>query len=170
MAEARSVPVAAYIGLGSNLSDPEYQVRQAIVELGDLPETELHARSALYRTSPVGPTGQPEYVNAVVSLQTRMSPRGLLDALQAVERGHGRRRDGTRWGPRTLDLDILLYGDERVAEVGLHIPHPEMGGRAFVLIPLADVAPAGLRVPGIGSLADLLERCPRDGVVRLEAG
>jgi 2-amino-4-hydroxy-6-hydroxymethyldihydropteridine diphosphokinase len=166
-ADARPTPVVAYIGLGSNLCDPEGQVRHAVTELARLPESEFLARSALYRTAPVGPADQPDYVNAVVSLATRLTPRGLLDALQAIERGHGRQRDGTRWGPRTLDLDILLYGDERVAEPGLQIPHPEMAGRAFVLVPLADVAPVGLRVPGLGSLTELVELCPRAGVSRL---
>jgi 2-amino-4-hydroxy-6-hydroxymethyldihydropteridine diphosphokinase len=156
--------VVTYIGLGSNLADPAAQVRQAMADLAGLPETELLARSALYRTAPVGPANQPDYVNAVVRLETRLSPRGLLEALQAIERAHGRQRDGSRWGPRTLDLDILLYGDECLAEPGLQIPHPEMGNRAFVLVPLADVAPRGLRVPGVGPLADLIERCPREGV------
>ncbi len=163
----RPTAVVAYIGLGSNLADPAAQVRQAMTDLAGLPETELFARSALYRTAPVGPADQPDYVNAVVSLKTRLSPRGLLEALQAIERAHGRRRDSTRWGPRTLDLDILLYGDERLSEPGLQIPHPELGRRAFVLVPLADVAPVALRVPGVGTLADLLERCPRQGVMRM---
>ncbi len=138
-----------------------------MIELGGLPETELLARSALYRTAPVGPADQPEYINAVASLKTHLSPRALLEALQAVERLHGRQRDGTRWGPRTLDLDILLYGDEHLSEPGLQIPHPEMGWRAFVLVPLADVAPVALLVPGVGTLADMLEQCPRQGVMRL---
>jgi len=166
----RATPVVAYVGLGSNLSDPAAQVRQAMAELNGLPESELLARSPLYRTAPVGPADQPDYVNAVVSLKTRLSPRGLLEALQAIERAHGRQRDGTRWGPRTLDLDILLYGDERLSEPGLQIPHPEMGGRAFVLVPLADVAPSGLRVPGLGTLADLIERCPREGIAPIPVG
>jgi len=164
------MPVLAYVGLGSNLSDPEGQVGRAMIELGGLPETELLARSALYRTAPVGPADQPDYINAVASLRTRLSPRALLEALQAIERLHGRQRDGTRWGPRTLDLDILLYGDERLSEPGLQIPHPEMGGRAFVLVPLADVAPSGLRVPGLGPLADLIERCPREGIAPIPVG
>ncbi|MFZ0789027.1 MAG: 2-amino-4-hydroxy-6-hydroxymethyldihydropteridine diphosphokinase [Chromatiaceae bacterium] len=165
----RATPVVAYVGLGSNLSDPTAQVRQAINELDGLPESELLARSPLYRTAPVGPADQPDYVNAVVRIKTRLSPRGLLEALQAIERAHGRQREGTRWGPRTLDLDILLYGEERLAEPGLHIPHPEMGNRAFVLVPLADVAPRGLQVPGVGSLAWLLEHCPRQGVIPMES-
>jgi 2-amino-4-hydroxy-6-hydroxymethyldihydropteridine diphosphokinase len=163
----RPTAVVAYIGLGSNLADPAAQVRRATTDLEGLPKTEVLARSALYRTAPVGPTDQPDYVNAVVSLKTRLSPRGLLEALQVIERAHGRRRDGTRWGPRTLDLDILLYGDARLSEPGLQIPHPEMGRRAFVLVPLEDVAPSGFQVPGLGPLADLVERCPRRGVMRM---
>ena len=164
----RPTAVVAYIGLGSNLSDPAAQVRQAMAELEGLPEGELLGRSPLYRTAPLGPADQPDYVNAVVRIKTRLSPRGLLEALQAVERAHGRHRDGTRWGPRTLDLDILLYGDERLREPGLQIPHPEMGNRAFVLVPLADVAPRDLGVPGVGPLADLIECCLREGVTPLE--
>jgi 2-amino-4-hydroxy-6-hydroxymethyldihydropteridine diphosphokinase len=160
-------PVVAYVGVGSNLADPVSQVRQAVHELAGLPDTALIASSVLYRTAPVGPADQPDYVNAVVSLETRLSPRGLLDALQGVEGRHGRVRDGTRWGPRTLDLDILLYGDLTLAEPGLQIPHPEMGQRAFVLVPLADLAPGGLLVPGAGTLADLLERCPPQEIRRL---
>lgn len=166
----RPTAVVAYIGLGSNLADPAGQVRQAMAELDGLPESKLLARSPLYRTAPVGPADQPDYINAVVRLETRLSPLGLLAALQAIERTHGRQRDGTRWGPRTLDLDILLYGDERLREPGLQIPHPEMGNRAFVLVPLADVAPVALRVPGVGTLADLLERCPREGIAPIPMG
>jgi 2-amino-4-hydroxy-6-hydroxymethyldihydropteridine diphosphokinase len=166
--EVRSAGVTAYIGLGSNLSDPEAQVGRALAELTAIPRSELIACSALYRTAPVGPADQPDYVNAVVSLRTGLSPRELLEALQAIERGHGRQRNGTRWGPRTLDLDILLYGDRRVAEPGLRVPHPEMARRAFVLVPLADVAPAGLWVPDVGALEELLEHCSREGVMRLE--
>ena len=163
----RQTVVVAYVGLGSNLAGPEAQVRQAMDDLGGLPETALTARSALYRTAPVGPVDQPDFVNAVVRLETRLAPRALLRSLQALELAHGRHRDGTRWGPRTLDLDILLYGDEQVREPGLRIPHPEMARRAFVLVPLADVAPSGLSVPACGPLSDLLEACGRDGITRI---
>lgn len=154
----------AYIGLGANLDDPVRQVREALAQLAALPRTELLARSPLYRTAPVGPPGQPDYVNAVARLVTELSPQALLDALQAIERLHGRRRDGIRWGPRTLDLDILLYGALRLDAPGLRIPHPEMTRRAFVLVPLADVAPAGLPIPGAGCLSELLSRCDREGI------
>ncbi len=163
----RPTPVIAYIGLGSNLCDPAVQVRTAMAELEGMRQSRLIARSSLYRTAPVGPADQPDYINAVVALETRLTPRGLLDALQSIERQHGRQRDGTRWGPRTLDLDILLYGDEQATEPGLQIPHPEMSGRAFVLVPLAEIAPAALRVPGSRTLAELVEICPREGIARL---
>jgi 2-amino-4-hydroxy-6-hydroxymethyldihydropteridine diphosphokinase len=115
----------------------------------------------------VGPQDQPDFVNAAVRLETRLAAGELLAALQALERAHGRVRNGTRWGPRTLDLDILLFGDAVVDRPGLRIPHPELTRRAFVLVPLADVAPAGLRVPGHGVLGELLAACPRDGIRRL---
>ncbi|WP_120799759.1 2-amino-4-hydroxy-6-hydroxymethyldihydropteridine diphosphokinase [Thiocapsa rosea] len=161
---ALGVPVAVWIGLGSNLQEPERQVRAALGELAALPESRLQAASRLYRTAPVGPPGQPDYINAAARLETRLPPRALLAELHRIELAHGRRRDGTRWGPRILDLDILIYGDARIDEPGLTIPHPEMARRAFVLVPLADVAPPDLAVPGVGILAEMLERCERDGV------
>ncbi|MEA3277991.1 MAG: 2-amino-4-hydroxy-6-hydroxymethyldihydropteridine diphosphokinase [Pseudomonadota bacterium] len=159
--------VAAYIGIGSNLGNPEFQVRRALAVLEHLDACRLTAVSPLYRTSPVGPQDQPDYVNAVARLRTGLTPRALLAALQDIELAQDRCRDGTRWGPRTLDLDILLYGDERIESPGLQIPHPQLANRAFVLVPLTDVAPDGLRVTGHGSLKDMLERCPRGGIVLL---
>ncbi|MGA7980373.1 MAG: 2-amino-4-hydroxy-6-hydroxymethyldihydropteridine diphosphokinase, partial [Chromatiaceae bacterium] len=160
----RSSSVTAYIALGSNLADPERQVRDAVSELATLPGSTLGVCSALYQTAPVGPPGQPDYINAAVRLDTRLPPRALLGELQAIELRHGRQRDGTRWGPRTLDLDILIYGDEQVDELGLTIPHPELPRRAFVLAPLADVASRDMLVPGMGNLAALLEQCPLEGI------
>jgi 2-amino-4-hydroxy-6-hydroxymethyldihydropteridine diphosphokinase len=154
-----------YVGIGSNLADPLAQVQEALGELAALPLTELAACSALYRTAPVGPQDQPDYVNAAARLETGLAPDALLAALQGVERSHGRVRDGTRWGPRTLDLDILLYGAERIDRPGLRVPHPEMHRRAFVLVPLADVAPLDLSVPGMGTLGELLAACPAAGVL-----
>jgi 2-amino-4-hydroxy-6-hydroxymethyldihydropteridine diphosphokinase len=165
---SRPEPTTVYVALGANLEDPERQVRTALDDLARLPETVPIACSALYRTAPVGPPGQPDYVNAVACLSTHLRPRALLEALQGIELAHGRHRDGTRWGPRPLDLDILLYGDQQIDEPGLRVPHPEMASRAFVLVPLADVAPADLLIPGTGTLGGLLARCPREGIARLD--
>lgn len=157
----------AYVGLGSNLADPGHQVRRALEALDRLPETRLMAASALYATAPVGPQDQPDYVNAAARLETRLSPPDLLAALLSIEARQGRRRDGTRWGPRILDLDLLLHGARVLDLPGLRLPHPEMGRRAFVLVPLADVAPPGLPIPGQGTLEQLLRACPQGGVTRL---
>jgi len=151
--------VVAYIGIGSNLDDPERQVRSAIEALGALPESRVTRASRLYRALPWGMTEQPAFVNAAVALRTRLSARTLLDTLLAIERARGRRRDGPRWGPRwgprVLDLDILLYGESSFEEDGLHIPHPRIAERAFVLMPLADLDP-DLVVPGRGRVRELL--------------
>jgi 2-amino-4-hydroxy-6-hydroxymethyldihydropteridine diphosphokinase len=160
--------VAAFIGLGSNLDDPPAQLRQAFAELAMLPSSALTGRSPLYRSDPIGPPGQPDYVNAVVRLDTELAPEDLLDALQAIEQAHQRRRD-VRWGPRTLDLDLLLYGEQCIASERLQVPHPHMHQRAFVLYPLADIAPT-LHLPALGNLADLLAACPRQGLERLDGG
>lgn len=156
-------PVIAYVGLGANLDDPIAHVSRALEELCQLPGTRQVSRSALYRSDPMGPSDQPDYINAVCALSTRLSADALLDALRALEAQHGRLRDGTRWGPRTLDLDILLYGDASIQEEHLKIPHPGMAERAFVLYPLAEIAP-DLNIPGLGALGELLTRCPRDGL------
>jgi len=159
-----SAPVTAYVGLGSNLDDPQARVRRALDALATLPATRLVSASLLYATAPVGPQDQPDYVNAVARLATELTPSDLLAALLGIEAAQGRQRDGTRWGPRTLDLDLLLHGQARLALAGLHLPHPQIRHRAFVLVPLADVAPPDLNVPGQGILGDLLRACPADGV------
>lgn len=146
-----------YIGLGSNLADPGAQVERASRALADLPKTRLVQRSRLYRSAPWGRADQPEFVNAVVALQTELTPRELLEALLAVERAAGRARDATRWGPRVLDLDILVFGDRLIDEPGLHVPHPHLHERAFVLLPLAEIAPH-LIVLGHGRVDDLARR------------
>jgi 2-amino-4-hydroxy-6-hydroxymethyldihydropteridine diphosphokinase len=145
----------AYIGLGSNLADPSVQVEAGLRALANLPQTRLVARSRLYRSAPWGRADQPEFVNAAAALETDLSPRKLLNELLAIERASGRERDGTRWGPRVLDLDILVYGDRRIAEPGLYVPHPHLHERAFALVPLAEIAPE-LDVPGRGRIAALL--------------
>jgi len=166
--DPRSRSTVAYIGIGSNLSGPEEQVRRAFRELGHIRESRLRGCSPLYRTQPVGPKDQPDYVNAAACLETRLSARELLDELHGIERRQGRVRDGSRWGPRTLDLDLLLFGGASIDEPGLRVPHPEIANRPFVLVPLADVAPADLSIPSRGTLADLLARGARTGIVRLD--
>jgi len=164
---ATPAPVTAFIGLGSNLEDPEAQLRAALLELAELPDTRLIARSPFYRSAPVGPPGQPDYINAVAALDTRLQPQELLAGLQAIEQAHGRRRAGLRWGPRTLDLDLLLHGDQALSTPALTLPHPRLTERAFVLRPLADIAP-GLVLPDGTTVETRLRRCPQGGVVRLE--
>lgn len=146
--------VDAYVGLGSNLSDPKRQLLAAFDELDLIPNTLLSRRSPLYASAPLGPADQPDYVNAVAILHTRLDPFALLDQLQAIEAAHDRVR-GVRWGPRTLDLDLLLFGQAVIDSERLVVPHPQMLKRAFVLVPLNDVAP-GLELPGGGALADHL--------------
>ena len=141
----------AYVGLGANLGDREGTIRAAVA---DLPG--VVAVSTLRETDPVGFTDQPRFLNGVAALETELAPRELLDVLLAVERRLGRER-GKRWGPRTIDLDLLLYGDEVIAETGLTIPHPRLHERRFVLEPLADLAPK-LVVPGHGRVKDLLAK------------
>lgn len=151
-------PVRAYIGLGSNLGRPAQQIRRASAELGALPETRLERASSLYVSAPLGPPGQPDYVNAVAALCTGLPPLRLLDELQAIECRHGRVR-GERWGSRTLDLDLLLYGERVIDSPRLTVPHPHLAERRFVLQPLHEVAP-GLRLPDGRPVADLLAQCP----------
>ncbi|MGC1330202.1 2-amino-4-hydroxy-6-hydroxymethyldihydropteridine diphosphokinase, partial [Pseudomonas sp.] len=133
-----------YIGLGSNLAEPAEQLRQAIDALGQLPSSQGLEVSALYSSESLSP-GQPPYTNAVARFETDLAPLALLDALQAIENGQGRVR-AERWGPRTLDLDVLLFGDRVIDEPRLTVPHYQMHVRAFVLYPLAEVAPADLRL------------------------
>jgi 2-amino-4-hydroxy-6-hydroxymethyldihydropteridine diphosphokinase len=156
----------AYVGLGSNLDGPVARVLRAFTQLAGLPQTRMVARSSLWHTPPVGPVEQPPFVNAVAGLITQLSPRELLDALLAEERVQGRQRE-LRWGPRTLDLDLLVYGAGQVDEPGLTVPHPEMSRRAFVLYPLAEVAPT-LLVPGQGCVAALAAAADGAGLERLE--
>ncbi len=157
--------VQAFIGLGSNLEQPAGQVRRAFDELAQLPHTELQAVSSLYRSPPMGPPDQPYYINAVALLLTALPPLDLLRELQHIERVHGRVR-GVHWGARTLDLDLLLYADQRIDSEMLSVPHPGIAARNFVLYPLAELVPE-LEVPGLGTLAALLEACPDTGLEKL---
>jgi len=159
--------VLAYIGLGSNLDNPESQVEAAIEALASLPHTRLQACSSLYCSAPMGPQDQPDYVNAVVQLHTGLEAEALLDKLQGIEQARGRVR-AQHWGPRILDLDILLYGEDLVATQRLKIPHPGIAQRNFVLYPLAEIN-GQLEIPGLGGLKSLLEQCPDAGLFRLPA-
>jgi 2-amino-4-hydroxy-6-hydroxymethyldihydropteridine diphosphokinase len=145
----------AYVGLGSNLGDREATLLQAVAALGDVPGIEVVAVSSLRETDPVGYLDQPRFLNGAAAIETELAPRELLAALLEVERGLGRTRDGERYGPRTIDLDLLLYGDLTLAEAGLELPHPRAHERRFVLEPLAEVAP-GLEIPGRGRVEALL--------------
>lgn len=158
----------AYVGLGSNLAGPRRQVEEAIGELAELAGCRLRAHSWLYVTKPVGPRDQPDFINAAAALETRLAPADLLSALQGIELRHERTRTGRRWGPRTLDLDLLLHGTCELLHPGLTLPHPEIRRRAFVLVPLADIAPPDLWIPGQGRLGELLGGCPLHGVARLD--
>lgn len=158
--------VTACVALGSNLDDPRVQVERGFAALAALPHTTLRARSRLYRTPPWGMLEQPDFINAAARLETTLAPRELLDALLAVETRAGRVR-GARNGPRILDLDLLLYGDRAINEPDLVIPHPRLHERAFVLLPLADVAPE-LEVPGQGRVADLLSRVDASDCMALD--
>lgn len=159
--------ITAYIGIGSNLAEPQKQVRHAITALRSVPASTLLAVSPWYGSHPVGgPAGQPDYVNGVACLQTRLAPHHLLDALQAIEQQQSRERH-TRWGARTLDLDLLLYGDQSLHDERLTVPHPRMTERAFVLAPLADIAPR-LVLPNGCSVASSLAQLSTDGLWLLE--
>lgn len=146
-----------FIGLGSNLADPQAQVAQAMSELAALPQVRVVRCSSLYCSAPVGYLDQPDFVNAVAQLQTTLSPRALLDALLALELRCGRTREFIN-APRTLDLDVLLYDDVQLHEHGLTIPHPQMHLRAFVLQPLLEIAPECV-IPGIGAAAEVARAC-----------
>lgn len=160
--------VRAYIGLGSNLDDPAQQLRRALAALAHLPQTHLAGCSRFYRSVPLGPQDQPDYVNAVAVLDTTQAPVALLDALQAIETAQGRVRT-LHWGPRTLDLDLLLYGNETLATPRLTVPHSGLALRNFVLYPLAELAPE-LVLPDGRTLATLLAQCDAAGLALLDDG
>jgi 2-amino-4-hydroxy-6-hydroxymethyldihydropteridine diphosphokinase len=156
----------AFIGLGSNLGDPLAQVQRALQTLRGLPRTRVMAHSSLYRSAPLGYLEQPDFINAVAKLETELSPRELLDALLGLERDNGRMREFLN-APRTLDLDVLLYGTLQHHEHGLTVPHPQMHRRAFVLQPLLEIAPDCV-IPGIGPAADALLECADQQLERIE--
>ena len=161
--------VIAYIGLGSNLENPEKQLQRALGELSALPQSRCLAYSSLYRSTPMGPKDQPDFINAVLALETSLPPETLLAECQRLEQAHGRIRQA-HWGPRTLDLDLLLYGEQRIHTAHLIVPHPGLYERNFVLYPLAEVAARvspNLQVPGYGSLQGLLANCGRGELEKL---
>jgi len=155
----------AYIGLGANLAEPQLQVERAVQELASLPRSRLTARSSLYRSAPVGYAAQPDFVNAVAAIETKLDAHVLLRELQAIEAQHARARSFPN-APRTLDLDLLLFGDERIADSALVVPHPRMHERAFVLQPLVEIAPQA-SIPGRGSAAACLGRLSGQKVERI---
>ena len=155
----------AYVALGANLGDPVAAVQAAFDALAALPRTTLAARSSLYRTAPVGLAAQPDFINAAAALDTGLAPEELLAALLAVEKRFGRVR-GEKNGPRRLDLDLLLHGDAVLALPGLTLPHPRLHLRAFVLVPLAEIAP-DLALPGRGSVAAWLPAVALQAIERL---
>ncbi|SDU38755.1 2-amino-4-hydroxy-6-hydroxymethyldihydropteridine diphosphokinase [Halopseudomonas salegens] len=155
-----------YIGLGSNQANPERQLQQAFNALAMLTQSELVARSSLYRSAPMGPQEQPDYVNAVACLDTALAPLALLDQLQAIEQLHGRERKAERWGPRTLDLDLLLYDQLSIDLPRLTVPHYGLQYRDFVLQPLAELEPE-MVLPNGCRVAELLQQCQSHGLQRL---
>jgi 2-amino-4-hydroxy-6-hydroxymethyldihydropteridine diphosphokinase len=159
------VKIVAYIALGSNLDNPKMQIQDAFAELDEIENTHLLQTSSLYASAPWGYADQPDFVNAVAAVETELPPRRLLEELLKIETWHGRARSFAN-APRTLDLDIALYGDEIVDEESLKIPHPRMHERAFVLVPLAEIAP-DLVIPRQGVISKLLERCSDPSLKRM---
>ena len=158
----------AYVGLGSNLSDPRRQIEIALEALSLIADSRLVLRSQLWRSRPMGPQDQPDFVNAAAGLVTTRAPRDLLAELQAIERRMGKTEPGVRWGPRLIDLDLLAMGDLHVDEPGFRLPHPGLHQRNFVLYPLAEIA-AELWVPGLARVRTLHDRVSGEGIERLAA-
>jgi len=159
--------VSCYIGLGSNLNTPLQQLILAVDALDKLPHCHHTLVSSFYCSKPMGPQDQPDYVNAVVKTETTLSPLALLDQLQAIENNQGRERIGEQWGPRTLDLDLLLYGEMRLADSRLTVPHYGLAKRNFVLYPLAELVGKSFTIPGLGQLGTLLLACPKADLVKI---
>lgn len=156
----------SYIGIGSNQQDPINQAQQAVEALKKLPKTHLTACSSLYCSAPMGPQDQPDYINAVVEVDTELTAIELLDALQAIEQHQGRVRKANRWGPRTLDLDIILYNDETLQCERLTVPHYGMHEREFVLYPLHEIAP-DLTLPNGTHISQLMTLCDKNGLTTI---
>ena len=155
-----------FVALGSNLGQSDLQLEQALQQILQQPKLTLLACSSLYASSPMGPSDQPDFVNAVCELQTPLPPENLLDLLQGIENSCGRQRNGERWGPRTLDLDILLYAQQQIQSPRLTVPHPGILERSFVLLPLLEIAPM-ICVPGHGAACHYLSSIEMYGIRRL---
>ena len=147
----------AWLGLGANLHEPAQQLRQALTEIKAVEGVEVLRTSSFYSTPPWGDEDQDDFINAVTQVETSLDPLALLHAMQSIEHAMGRQRKGRRWGPRLIDIDLLLYGDEQLLTDELELPHPRMHKRAFVLVPLAELEP-GLKIPGQGGIEKLLEQ------------
>ncbi|MEM8843532.1 MAG: 2-amino-4-hydroxy-6-hydroxymethyldihydropteridine diphosphokinase [Pseudomonadota bacterium] len=158
--------IDAYIGLGSNLDKPLAQVSSAFIQLDEIKQTSLFDISSLYLSRPLGPKNQPPYVNAVAWIKTKLDAHELLEQLHTIENTHGRKRDGERWGARTLDLDILVYGNICIKDQVLTIPHPGIKSREFVLYPLHEVN-KNLMIPKVGLISRIKSRCYVNGMARL---
>jgi 2-amino-4-hydroxy-6-hydroxymethyldihydropteridine diphosphokinase len=156
--------IPAYIGLGSNLQEPIRQLQSAVIAIGEIRDSHVAGISRAYRGAALGPGDQPDYLNAALKLDTELAPETLLQELQRIESSQGRIRN-EHWGARTLDLDILLYGDLEIATPTLTIPHPALALRNFVLYPLADISGPNLVLPDGSDLGTLLARCPRGDLV-----
>jgi 2-amino-4-hydroxy-6-hydroxymethyldihydropteridine diphosphokinase len=167
MHHLKTAPVIAYIGLGSNLATPVTQIKSARTAIAAQVGVQELGFSSLYCSAPMGPQDQPDYINAVMAIVTESSPMALLRCLQSIENNHGRVRTGEQWSARTLDLDVLIYGDQKIDLPDLTVPHKGLAERAFVLYPLFEIAPQ-LVVPGNGSIADLVTKCPIAGLKRLD--
>jgi 2-amino-4-hydroxy-6-hydroxymethyldihydropteridine diphosphokinase len=159
------IKIATYIGLGSNLADPVTQLKNARLAIQALAQVEELAFSSFYQSPPMGPQDQPDYVNAVMAISTNLAALDLLHCLQKIEQEQGRIRN-RRWGERTLDLDLLLYGDQSINHPELIVPHPGLSARAFVLYPLQEIAPT-LIVPTLGAIDKLIVACPLAGLKKL---
>jgi len=153
----------AYVGIGSNLSDPAMQVQMAVDAIANIQLSSIVNVSSLYFSRPMGPEGQPDYMNAVLSLETELTPLQLLDELQAIENKAGRVRKDNRWGPRILDLDILLYGEQQISTERLTVPHYGMKLREFVLIPLAEIS-SRLTLPDGSCVTTLSQQIDDNGL------
>jgi 2-amino-4-hydroxy-6-hydroxymethyldihydropteridine diphosphokinase len=157
----------AYVGIGSNLDEPAGQVRRALAALADVAQTRLLRQSSLFGSRPLGPAAQPDFVNAVAGMLTQLEVDAFFSSLRALESALGREPARVRWGPRRIDLDLLLFGEQQLDSPELTLPHPGIVQRNFVLYPLFEVAP-GLTVPGCGRVAELAARADRAGIWRLD--